>query len=126
MYTVVAQAPIPVRKPLTNTQTFGNLRIPFFPIPQEHFICPPTRKHWREGCLCGRRTGKPSPRQQRVIEPVAKGLKNREIAKKLGIAEHVVRNYLGIIFDKVGVRNRVELALWYEARLHERRFQEKK
>jgi two-component system nitrate/nitrite response regulator NarL len=69
---------------------------------------------------------KPTPRQQRVIELVAKGLKNREIATKLGIAEHVVRNYLGIIFDKVGVSNRVELALWYEARLHEHRFRQKK
>ena len=50
---------------------------------------------------------------------MASGLKNREIAKQLGIAEQVVRNYLGIIYDKVGVSNRVELALWYEARLSE-------
>jgi DNA-binding NarL/FixJ family response regulator len=68
----------------------------------------------------------PSPRQWRVIELVANGLKNREIAKKLGIGEHVVRNYLGIIYDKVGVSNRVELALWYEARVHEGRFRQKK
>jgi len=53
---------------------------------------------------------------------VASGLKNREIAKQLGIAEQVVRNYLGIIYDKVGVSNRVELALWYEARLSEGKF----
>jgi len=69
---------------------------------------------------------KPSPRQQHVIELVAKGLKNREIAKKLGIGEHVVRNYLGKIYDKIGVSNRVELALWYEARVHEGRFRQKK
>ena len=50
---------------------------------------------------------------------MASGLKNREIARELGIAEHVVRNYLGIIYDKIGVSNRVELALWYEARTHE-------
>jgi DNA-binding NarL/FixJ family response regulator len=62
---------------------------------------------------------RPSPRQQRVIELVARGLKNREIAKVLGIKEQVVRNYLGIIYDKIGVSNRVELALWYEARIHE-------
>jgi DNA-binding CsgD family transcriptional regulator len=48
-------------------------------------------------------------------------LKNGEIAKELGIGEHVVRNYLGKIYDKLGVSNRVELALWYEARTHERR-----
>jgi DNA-binding CsgD family transcriptional regulator len=62
---------------------------------------------------------KPSRRQQRVIELVAKGLKNHETAKHLGIGPHVVRNYLGMIYDKIGVSNRVELALWYEARSHE-------
>ena len=65
---------------------------------------------------------KPTPRQLLVIELVAQGLKNREIAKKLGIAEQVVRNYFGIIYDKVGVSNRVELALWYETRVHEGKF----
>jgi DNA-binding CsgD family transcriptional regulator len=49
------------------------------------------------------------------------GLKNREIASELGIGAHVVRNYLSAIYDKIGVSNRVELALWYEARRHEGR-----
>ena len=62
---------------------------------------------------------KPSRRQLRVIELVAQGLKNREIAKRLGIGEYVVRNYLSKIYDKIGVSNRVELALWYETRLYE-------
>ena len=61
----------------------------------------------------------PSPQQQRVIELVAKGLTNREVADQLGIDPHVVRNYLGVIYDKIGLSNRVELALWYEARVHE-------
>jgi DNA-binding NarL/FixJ family response regulator len=52
---------------------------------------------------------------------VAQGLKNREIAKVLGIGEKVVRNYLSAIYDKIGVNNRVELALWFEARRHEGR-----
>ena len=68
---------------------------------------------------------RPSPRQLHVIELVAKGFKNREIAKKLGMSQHVVRNYLGIIYNKVGVSNRVELALWYEARVHEGKFRRK-
>jgi two-component system nitrate/nitrite response regulator NarL len=55
----------------------------------------------------------------RVIELVAQGLKNREIANRLGIGESVVRNYLSKIYDKIGVSNRVELALWYETRLYE-------
>jgi len=68
---------------------------------------------------------KPSPRQQRVIELVARGLKNREIAKQMDIREQVVRNYLSLIYDKIGVSNRVELALWYEARVREGKFTKK-
>jgi DNA-binding CsgD family transcriptional regulator len=64
-------------------------------------------------------TRKPSRRQLRVIELVAQGLNNREIAEQLGIRQYVVRNYLSKIYDKIGVSNRVELALWYEARRHE-------
>jgi DNA-binding NarL/FixJ family response regulator len=62
---------------------------------------------------------RPSPRQQAVIELVAKGLTNRDVAKKLGIDAHVVRNYLSMIYDKIGVSNRVELALWYETRVYD-------
>ena len=61
----------------------------------------------------------PSEREQRVIELVAQGLKNREVADAIGTTEHVVKNYLRVIYDKLGLWNRVELALWYEARQHE-------
>jgi DNA-binding NarL/FixJ family response regulator len=61
----------------------------------------------------------PSQREQRVIELVAQGLKNREVADAIGTTEHVVKNYLRIIYDKLGLWNRVELALWYEARRYE-------
>jgi DNA-binding NarL/FixJ family response regulator len=58
----------------------------------------------------------PSEREQRVIELVAQGLKNREVANAIGTTEHVVKNYLRVIYDKLGMWNRVELALWYESR----------
>jgi DNA-binding NarL/FixJ family response regulator len=58
----------------------------------------------------------PSEREQRVIELVAQGLKNREVADEIGTTEHVVKNYLRVIYDKLGLWNRVELALWYESR----------
>ncbi len=66
-------------------------------------------------------TGKrvPSEREQRVIELVAQGFKNREVADAIGTTEHVIKNYLRVIYDKLGLWNRVELALWYEARRHE-------
>jgi two-component system, NarL family, response regulator DevR len=58
----------------------------------------------------------PSEREHRVIELVAEGLKNREVAQAIGTTEHVVKNYLRVIYDKLGLWNRVELALWYESR----------
>ena len=61
----------------------------------------------------------PSEREQRVIELVAQGLKNREVADAIGTTEHVVKNYLRSIYDKLGLWNRVELALWYEAHKQE-------
>jgi DNA-binding NarL/FixJ family response regulator len=61
----------------------------------------------------------PSPRQHQIIELVAQGLKNSEVAEIIGTTEYVVKNYLRVIFDKLGLWNRVELALWYEARRHE-------
>ena len=63
----------------------------------------------------------PSDREYRIIELVADGLKNKEVAKAIGTIEHVVKNYLRLIYDKLGLWNRVELALWYEARRHEQR-----
>ena len=54
--------------------------------------------------------------QKRVIELVAQGYKNREVAVILGTTEHVVKNYLRVVYDKLGFDNRVELALWFEAR----------
>jgi DNA-binding NarL/FixJ family response regulator len=64
-------------------------------------------------------TRTPSEREQRVIALVAQGLKNSEVAEVIGTTEHVVKNYLRVIYDKLGLWNRVELALWYEARRYE-------
>lgn len=64
-------------------------------------------------------TRTPNQRESRVIELVAQGLKNRDVADAIGTTEHVVKNYLRVIYDKLGLWNRVELALWYEARRQE-------
>lgn len=64
----------------------------------------------------------PSQRQLRIIELVAQGLKNREIADRLGVSQKVVKNYLGDIFEKTGMTSRLELALWYTARTQGRRW----
>jgi len=62
---------------------------------------------------------RPSAREHFIIQQVAEGRKNREIATALGTTEHVIKNDLRMIYDKLGFWNRVELALWYEARRHE-------
>jgi DNA-binding NarL/FixJ family response regulator len=64
----------------------------------------------------------PSQRESRVIELVAQGLKNSEVANAIGTTEHVVKNYLRVIYDKLGLWNRVELALWYESRRNQSGF----
>jgi DNA-binding NarL/FixJ family response regulator len=60
-----------------------------------------------------------SPRQEQVTQLVAHGLKNSEVAEAIGTSRFVVMNQLRAIYDKLGLWNRVELALWYEARQHE-------
>ena len=43
---------------------------------------------------------------------VAQGFKNKEIAEKIFISEQTVKNHLHNIFDKLGVSDRLELALY--------------
>jgi DNA-binding NarL/FixJ family response regulator len=50
-----------------------------------------------------------SERELEVVRLLAAGLTNREIAHRLGLSQHTVKNYLFRIFDKLGVSSRVEL-----------------
>ena len=52
-----------------------------------------------------------TPREQQVMELVEQGLKNKEIAKELGIRPGTVKIHLKHIFEKTGVRGRYGLAL---------------
>ncbi len=53
-----------------------------------------------------------SPREREIVQLVAQGYRNREIAEKLFISEQTVKNHLHNIFDKLGVSDRLELALY--------------
>jgi len=57
-----------------------------------------------------------SRREQEVVRCVAEGLSNREIAQRLSLTEHTVKNYLFRIFDKLGVSKRVEVVLFAYSR----------
>ena len=50
-----------------------------------------------------------SKREMEVVRSVAQGLSNREIAERLHLSQHTIKNCLFRIFDKLGVSNRVEL-----------------
>jgi two-component system nitrate/nitrite response regulator NarL len=53
-----------------------------------------------------------SAREIDVVRCVAEGMTNREIAQRLKLTEHTVKNYLFRIFDKLGVSSRVEVVLF--------------
>ena len=50
-----------------------------------------------------------SKRETEVVRSLAEGLTNREIAQRMGLSKHTIKNYLFRIFDKLGVSNRIEL-----------------
>jgi DNA-binding NarL/FixJ family response regulator len=52
-----------------------------------------------------------SKREREVVEQLAEGLTNRQIAESLRISPHTVKNYIFSVYEKLGVSNRVELAL---------------
>lgn len=55
--------------------------------------------------------------EQEIIGLVAEGLSNREIAAQLYLSEGTVRNYLSGIFEKLAVRDRTQLAIFYYTRV---------
>jgi DNA-binding NarL/FixJ family response regulator len=53
-----------------------------------------------------------SEREKQVVELISQGFKNKEIAERMFISEQTVKNHLHNIFDKLGVSDRLELALY--------------
>jgi DNA-binding NarL/FixJ family response regulator len=53
-----------------------------------------------------------SQREREIVGLVAQGFKNKEMAEKMFISEQTVKNHLHNIFDKLGVSDRLELALY--------------
>jgi DNA-binding NarL/FixJ family response regulator len=55
-----------------------------------------------------------SPREEDVARYVGSGLRNAEVARELSISEQTVKTHLNSIFRKLGVRDRLELALYMQ------------
>src|SRR6476659_2354388 len=60
----------------------------------------------------GRERSPLSAREREIVALVAQGYKNKEMAEKMFISEQTVKNHLHNIFDKLGVSDRLELALY--------------
>jgi two-component system nitrate/nitrite response regulator NarL len=69
---------------------------------------------FKKSAESGQRREKPllSDREKEVVQLVAQGFHNREIGEKLLISEQTVKNHLHNIFEKLGVSDRLELALY--------------
>src|SRR5882672_7211907 len=64
-----------------------------------------------------------TPKESLIVSCVTQGMKNKEIAVRVGTTEQVVKNYLRKVYDKLGVADRLELALFC---LHNRVLQDAK
>jgi DNA-binding NarL/FixJ family response regulator len=53
-----------------------------------------------------------SDKELLIISGLTRGMRNKEIAQEVGTTEQVVKNYLRKIYDKLGVSDRLELALY--------------
>ena len=53
-----------------------------------------------------------TPKEMLIVSCVTQGMKNKEIALRVGTTEQVVKNYLRKVYDKLGVADRFELALY--------------
>ena len=58
-----------------------------------------------------------SQREREVLELVTQGLANKQIARRLGISERTVKAHLTNIFQRIGVTDRTQAALWARANL---------
>jgi DNA-binding CsgD family transcriptional regulator len=73
------------------------------PAPESCAVPPP----------CGTTTdaGLLTPRELEIVQQVASGMRNAEVARSLGIQATTVKKHLGHIFEKLGVRSRCELII---------------
>ena len=53
-----------------------------------------------------------TPKEMQIVALIVQGCKNKDIANQLGTKEQVIKNYLRNIYDKIGVSDRLELALF--------------
>nr|WP_158752450.1 response regulator transcription factor [Acidobacterium sp. S8] len=68
--------------------------------------------HLHEDAVGARVRDRLTLKEMKIVALIVQGCKNKEIAMKLGTTEQVVKNYLRNVYDKTGVSDRLELALF--------------
>ena len=54
-----------------------------------------------------------TPREVEIVELISEGYSNREISEKLFLGESTVKNYISSILDKLDLRDRTQIAVFY-------------
>jgi DNA-binding NarL/FixJ family response regulator len=78
---------------------------------------PRAAKHLLESRRGGRPAAALTEREREVLSLVAQGLANKQIARRLGIAERTVKAHLTRVFSTIGVTDRTQAALWAKEHL---------
>lgn len=74
--------------------------------------CGPDDRMIEEDNVGARVRDRLTPKEMKIVALIIQGCKNKEIAMRLGTTEQVIKNYLRSIYDKTGVSDRLELALF--------------
>ncbi len=82
-------------------------------VAQGRLVFPKVAQRWLMSQRKSEAESQLSPREREVLEFMAKGMTNPEIAQKLSVSENTVRFHLKNIYSKLGVSNRTEAAAWY-------------
>ncbi|MFI5012947.1 MAG: LuxR C-terminal-related transcriptional regulator [Hyphomicrobiales bacterium] len=72
----------------------------------------PHREEARPEPIAGRCTATLTPREDRILRSLVEGHSNKEIARKLDIAEATVKAHVKSVLRKIGVRSRMQAAIW--------------
>lgn len=82
-------------------------------VAQGRLVFPRAAQRWMMGSRHSDATSELSQREMEVLEKLAEGFTNAEIAAALSVSENTVRFHLKNIYEKLGVANRTEAVAWF-------------
>lgn len=70
------------------------------------------QRRWANAPQTDPRLDRLSPQEQRILDQIAHGLTNRQIADQLSLAEKTVKNYVTVVLTKLGMESRTQAAVF--------------